>query len=460
MSIIINVLLLLTAIMIITMPQRTVKVERRILRFFRLISRKCMERPPTNAALHFERFTGAMLLVYAITGAMALRITTAAPVGGISSNEAGAATEQTSGSLEQAVATSAQEYFGKNKVVGLAIGVVDGGSSFTLGLGEIKSGSGIAPNEHTLYEIGSITKTFTSLALAELVLQGRLRLDQPVHELLKDARGVPSFGGRNITLVDLATHTSGLPRLPDGTLWKMFIPGFSSNPYKSYAAADMYNFLASHKLRRSPGEKFEYSNVGAGLLGFAICNHRGQTYDKLIRELITTPLGMTDTSVLPTDEQKSRLARGYAARLGSMEFGLVEEAHNWDFQDTLAGGGAIKSTTSDMIKYLNAHLGITTSPCSAACEYSHETRFSNGEATIGLAWIKSPVEGIGEVILHNGGTGGYSSLLAMDTKTKTGVVVLSNTAESGITAFGLELLKLVATHAKVSKTPPVQKPQD
>jgi CubicO group peptidase (beta-lactamase class C family) len=223
----------------------------------------------------------------------------------------------------------------------------------------------------------------------------------------------PTRNGRSITLEDLATQTSGLPRLPSN-----FAPADAANPYADYSVKQMYDFLSSYTLRRDIGARYEYSNYGVGLLGHILTLRAGVDYEELVEERIADVLGMPDTRITITPERRSRLAIGHS---GS------QEVTNWDIP-TLAGAGALRSTAQDMLVFLAANLDLTETPLRAALEMTREARHEAGgpRMHIGLGGhIRTGGEH--EVVWHNGGTGGYRSFAGFVEETHTGVVVLTNT---------------------------------
>src|SRR5688572_11080573 len=190
---------------------------------------------------------------------------------------------------------------------GVSIALVSEGSIETYGYGALRNG-GQVPDARTLFEIGSITKTFTSLLLADLVRDGSVQLDQPVASLLPAAVSVPELDGRAITLLDLATHTSGLPRLPANLWLDPLTEEQLLDPYAHYQVEDLYDFLSSYTLAALPGERFEYSNLGGGLLGHALSFAAGTSYEEAIECRISEPLGLKDTTLHPSPAQERRLA--------------------------------------------------------------------------------------------------------------------------------------------------------
>ncbi len=285
---------------------------------------------------------------------------------------------------------------------GLSIGVWKRGERRVFAYGTAKPDS--------LFEIGSISKTFTGLMLARMALAGKVRLDEPVRELLP-AGTVKKPSGREITLLDLATHHSGLPRMPDN-----FQPADPSNPYADYGREQLYAYIKSHGVAKPEETSFLYSNLGAGLLGQALAERAGKSYPDLLREEITGPLGLADTVVALSDDQQRRFMQGHD--------GKHHPVHAWDL-DALAGAGAIRSTAGDLLTYLEANLHPEKYPVLAgAFAFSHQLResASNG-GQIALAWAYVPDTG---TYLHDGGTAGFSSYAFFNPRADYAAVVLIN----------------------------------
>lgn len=319
------------------------------------------------------------------------------------------------GLLPERVENAAQERIAAGTYQTLVFGVVDGDKSEVVAFGKLDNGT--APDSDTVYEIGSITKTFTATLLAQAVLSGRLTLDTPVAQLLPDFK-IPSRSGKEITLGELGTQHSGLPRLPSNLLGKN-----PANPYADYDAAKLKAFLAGYQLPRDPGASYEYSNLGFGLLGYALAQLEHTTYGALTDQEILNPLGMTMSGTAMTmsgtaftDAMRAHLAPGHD--------NTGKAANNWDF-DALAGAGAVRSTANDMLRYLKANMGIDQSPLAAAMKLAQRPRSDMAKTVrIGLAWITTD-KGI---VWHNGGTGGYRSFLGFTTDGRRGVVILANMA--------------------------------
>jgi D-alanyl-D-alanine-carboxypeptidase/D-alanyl-D-alanine-endopeptidase len=324
--------------------------------------------------------------------------------------------------------------------VGIVVGAVDPDGRRVVAHGTFDTKSKRAVDGDTLFEIGSVTKVFTALLLADAVQRGEMKLDDPAAKFLPEGQKLPSRGGKQITLIDLATHTSGLPRLPLN-----LTPANPENPYADYSVEKMYAFLSTYELPRDIGAEYEYSNLGAGLLGHLLARRANMDYATLVRERITEPLGMKSTVITIPPNMKSRLASGHDATL--------QPAANWDLP-TLAGAGALRSTANDMLTFLAAMLGFTKSPLTPAMSSMLRTRrpTNAGTMSIALGWHIAKTASGDEVVWHNGGTGGYRSFTGFDPKTRTGIIVLSNAATRfDVDDIGRHLLDPASPLAQVPK---------
>ncbi len=328
----------------------------------------------------------------------------------------------------------------KKKTPGVAVGLIDGrGGSRILTAGKFDTKDTNSITGDTIFEIGSITKVFTATVLEGMVDHGELKLDDPIGKFLPSSVRTPSRNGKEITLLDLATQSSGLPRLPDNM---SVLQRLSSNPYKDYGPKQMYEFLSGYKLKRDIGSKYEYSNLGVGLLGHILELKAGTNYEALVIDRICRPLKMESTGVTLSPSLKSRLAPGHDAG--------GEIVDNWDFQ-ALAGAGALRSSVNDMLKFLAANMGVARTSLNDTLSRCQEPRrdIESGRK-IGLAWHIN-TDG---VIWHNGGTGGYRSFLGFSKKTGRGVVVLANSTAADTDGLGLTILGPAAIHTITRFDPP------
>jgi D-alanyl-D-alanine-carboxypeptidase/D-alanyl-D-alanine-endopeptidase len=302
--------------------------------------------------------------------------------------------------------------------VGIVVGVIDADGRRVVAHGSADNGGATKIDGDTVFEIGSVTKVFTSLLLADAVNRGEVSLTDPVAKYLPAGVRIPERGGKKITLVDLATHTSGLPRLPSN-----FSPKDAANPYADYSVQQLYDFLATYQLPRDIGSQYEYSNLGGGLLGHALALRAGMDYETLFRTRVAGPLGLKSTSIALSGEMKRRLA------IGHDEDG--KRVANWDFP-TLPGVGALRSTANDLLSFLAVELGYEKSPLASvmASQLAVRRRTSTADLEVALGWHVFKEPDHQEIVWHNGGTGGYRSFIGFDPKRRVGVVVLSNTATS------------------------------
>jgi CubicO group peptidase (beta-lactamase class C family) len=318
--------------------------------------------------------------------------------------------------LDKQVDTIAGTYIDLMNTVGLSIGILKDGKTHFYGYGETAKGNKIIPGPATIFEIGSISKTFTATLLAIAVGEGRVRLDDPVNKYLPDSIPLLQYNKRVMTLKDLSDHTSAIPRMPSNFQTAVTDP---KDPYNSYSVERLYAFFKHLQLTREPGKEYEYSNAAVGLLGTILQKIYGGSYEELIVKYICDPLGMNDTRVSIREKDSSLFAQGYD------EQGVYNGP--WNLSAAFAGAGAIRSTAGDLLKYAEANSGTATGSLGKAIQLTHDTTFSSGQVTIGLGWhyIRSGAE---KVLFHNGGTGGYRSYLAIDTQKKIAVVLLSNCA--------------------------------
>ncbi len=322
-----------------------------------------------------------------------------------------------------------------NAGVGIVVGIIDENGTRIISHGTLSRTDSTQVDGDTLFEIGSVTKVFTTELLADMVGKGEVKLDDPVSKYLPASVKMPERNGRQITLLDLATQQSGLPRLPDN-----MAPADGTNPYADYTVEQMYEFLSGHTLTRDIGAKYEYSNLGMGLLGHVLALKAGKSYEALVIERICTPLGMKDTSIVLSTEAKKKLATGHSK--------MGQPASNWDLP-TLAGAGALRSSVNDMLKFVSANLKLDNASLKTAFETTQSARRDAGSGTkIGLGWHITTRYG-SEIIWHNGGTGGYRSFIGFDKKSQRGVVVLTN-SENDCDDIGLHLLEPKYALAKVS----------
>ncbi|MEV0198738.1 serine hydrolase domain-containing protein [Nonomuraea sp. NPDC050691] len=325
--------------------------------------------------------------------------------------------------------------------VGVVVAAITPDVTEIRGGGRTGGEDGGAPGAETVFEIGSVSKVFTALALARLSATGAADLDEPLAALLPGGASVPSRDGEEIALRHLATHTSGLPRLPKGMLLRALLRPSAPDPYAGCTAEFLLRGLAGTRLGATPGRRFRYSNLGAGLLGLALAHRAGTGYETLITRQICAPLGMADTGITLDGGRSARLAQGHTRRR--------RPAAAWHMAD-LAGAGGLRSTPADLVAFVRAHLdafarahpdddsgdgtGDGTGGVAEAVRLSRRVEHRiNPFAWVHLGWMGRrlhPRQGAHLQLWHNGMTGGFSSFVGFDPEEGVAVVVLSNTQRS------------------------------
>ena len=335
----------------------------------------------------------------------------------------------------------------ENRVVdGLSVGYIEGKHWGIVHLGTSNRAKKKADNL-TVYEIGSISKVFTSLLLADAAVRGEIDLKAAADVANPAGIQLPSRNGHSINWIDLSTHRSGLPRLPGNLPLTE-----SKNPYRDYDSKMAVAFLSQYELPRQPGDSQEYSNFGASILGYLVAQKAGKSYQQLLRERIAKPLRMTDCTVSLSSDQRKRLATPHS-KVGS-------PTAFWTFAD-LPGAGGIHATMRDMMRFAKAQLTPPTSALGEAIELAwkqHRDADASGPA-MGLGWI---IMGDGQTHWHNGQTGGSHAALFINRELKCAVVVLCNTAVGNeVDQLAMQLVRKAAgqeIEPVASKTFPKKSP--
>ena len=335
------------------------------------------------------------------------------------------------------VEEAAAPHMARRRRMCLSVGVVRPHGQRVYHLGAVPCGDGAGGDP--IFEIGSVTKTFTAALLADLVGQGVLGRDDPVRRFLPDLAPRPARDGSEVTLAHLATHTSGLPRLPRNL---KVTPANRHNPYASYTTADLLAGLSRCRPPESLPAPFVYSNLGMGLLGHILAEVLGLDYGAAVQQRICGPLGMADTGIVLDAERQRRLVPGHTSG--------GRPASNWDLPG-IPGAGALRSTAADLLRFLAANLGMAGGPLAQRLALCRTPRTEIAQGThVGLAWIISPFAGE-QLIWHNGATGGYSSFVGFVPGRGLGVWVLMNYTISPAAAAGKAQPAADAVGARVLK---------
>jgi CubicO group peptidase (beta-lactamase class C family) len=330
--------------------------------------------------------------------------------------------------LDLRVDSLVRPYIQMQHTAGICVAFIKDGKTTTYSYGEIKKGEKQLPDTNkTFFEIGSISKTFTGILLADEVVKGKLSLDDPINKYLPDSIKKMEFKDVPITLKTLSNHSSGFPRLPMNLYKK---GDDANNPYQNYDAGRMFSYLKTYKPFREVGVNYEYSNFAVGLLGTILAQQNQLSYEELLLQKICKPLKLKNTKISLDEADKINFAQGYDEK--------GKSASAWDL-NTLAGAGGIRSTTNDMAKYVEANMTKATKQLQEAIDLSHKVSFESGQNIVGLGWhITKRKENT--IYQHSGGTGGFRTFVGFDKELQIGVVVLSNSAEE-VTMIGMGLLR-------------------
>jgi len=338
--------------------------------------------------------------------------------------------------LQELVDKACNDYITEGNAPGLCVGIVKGGKLYIKGYGQTGNSIGGPPTAETIFEIGSITKVFTT-SLAQLAVdQGEINWTDDIRKFLPENVSLPD--SESITLHHLATHTSGFPRLPSSWLSENVITN-DCDPYSTLTAQHLHNYLATTNDRTPPSKaSYEYSNIGMGLLGHILEWKTGRSYEDLLQQMICQPLQLTNTSLKVADT--SLFATGHNEE--------GKQTCHWHFP-IIPGAGAIRSNMSDMIRFLQANME-DSHPLSSSFKKLHQKKENATRGAIGYGWhiddLSPRIFGEKEIIWHNGGTGGFSSYIGF-IPGKAGVVLLANQYNPKLDELAL---KLLARASKVS----------
>ncbi|MGH9997778.1 MAG: serine hydrolase domain-containing protein, partial [Nitrososphaeraceae archaeon] len=324
----------------------------------------------------------------------------------------------------------------------IVVGLVDPNGTQFYGYGNMSNANPITVDKDTIFAIGSITKVFTTILLADMVNRGLVNLDDPIEKYLPPSVKAPTYNGQKITLENLATHTSGLPEFPGSHCVSNFNGTDDDDSIqarlffiecdKNYTFDQLYQDLSNTTLTSEPGLKFEYSTFGISLLGHILALKSGVSYDRLLEERVLNVLGMNSTSIVLSDAQKSRLAIGH---LNGQELPF------WNTSRPIVPAGGLHSSVADMLKFASANLGLIDTKINTAMKESHiiihDSRlgkaFSNNyTAYVSLGWIIATNFGT-QIVEHNGETAdGYNSFIALNISKDKGIVIIASASNIDI----------------------------
>ncbi|WP_089603990.1 serine hydrolase domain-containing protein [Acinetobacter piscicola] len=335
--------------------------------------------------------------------------------------------------LEASIDVEVEKAMRGGQFQSIVVGVYKNKRTFIKGYGTVAKESQLSPDATTIFQIGSISKLFTASLLQTLCDQGAVSMDDTLEELIGDQ--IPlSSNAKNVTLKQLVTHTSGFPSIPKSLERKVQQQVDKENllldPYSHLHSKDIFGYLATTEDKRKSGQ-FEYSNYGMGLLGHVLELVTGKDYESLVKEMVLTPIGMDATVIPPTYQTQEKLAQGYTSQ------GNITPV--WTFP-VLAGAGGFYSNADDMLKFIQANLEEK----GASSKVFEEMRKTQASGNTGIGWMQPTFLdrffGNRNIVWHNGMVGGYATYLSIDAETNTGVIVLTNQANS------VDMLGMMLTH--------------
>jgi len=322
--------------------------------------------------------------------------------------------------VTSAVQQAVDDYMRQPQVKGVSIGILANGVEYTYNFGTVESGKTTSPTSRTLYEIASLTKTFTATLLAQALIEKRVSLDDDIRKYLKDNYPNLEFEGHPIHLADLINHRSGLPfNLPDRP---EMMPGYKNlsqaewmqdvnNILAGYTRENFFTDLHKVTLEQAPGSTFKYSNAAAQLLGYILADIYGASYSQLVQRTITKPLAMSDTAIHLSPSQLKRMAIGYDDK------GNVVPLYS---EQSQAAAG-FKSTTANMLRYMRWQIAENDE----AVKLTHEPRVPDHDRFFALNWLTRTADGT-RTVFQSGTAPGFCSQITFSPDTKVGVVILTN----------------------------------
>lgn len=335
------------------------------------------------------------------------------------------------------------------KSPGISVGLINKNDIQTFNYGEINKKSNIVPTADTVFEIGSMTKTFTATLAAQLQQEGILSLDEPITNFLPELKN-SQFDKNNITLYHLLTHTSGISEISFNRyisqMFSILFKGKSQVTEYQYNTEKLLKYISTLKLKNSPGSTWMYSNLGFGLVGKILERITGNSYEDLVKNRICDVLNMKDTGIDVFESHKNDLATGYSFRNKQSDY--------WNVP-AIEPAGSLRSTTSDMIKFLKASLGLNKTKLLPIFEYCQNTKstpkiplsmkFFTKSVGISLSsfrlgWFVFPQENM-DILGHDGGTEGFSSFMCMNLENQSAVVILTNRSMKIAHNLGISLIK-------------------
>jgi len=326
--------------------------------------------------------------------------------------------------------------------VGLVIGVVEPSGRRVVSRGPAQVGNDDSVDGDTIYEIGGVSKVFTALLLTDMARRGEVALTDPVAKYLPPATKMPTYAGKPMTLLDLATHTSGLPRMPSNVA-----PVDLNNPNADMNADQLLKSVAAYELTRPVGSGYEYSNAGFDLLALALAAAGHADFETLLKARILGPLHMANTHIALSADEKEHQSNGYDMHLSPVPRAAIP---------SVLGADGMRSTANDLLNFIAANIGLVNTPLAPAMADMLKTvrPTQYDELKVALGWHIATLDGV-EMVWENGRTEGYRAFIGFAPKLRTGVVVLSNAADT-IDDIGVHILDNAQPLRTLRREAPIQ----
>lgn len=336
------------------------------------------------------------------------------------------------------------KYQGSLNTSCVSIGIFKNDTAYFYGYGETKVGSGIAPDKNTYFEIGSLTKTFTAIAVLNMLRENNQTIETPIRSYMPEDLPTLQRDKTEVSFKHLLTHTSGLPYFPDNFGFGLYTDKIASE-FENYNRNKLFSHLKNVRLRFTPFTNWEYSNTGMGLLGTILELNYKKDYGAILNEQIFVPLRLDDTKTDLSETERSRWTTGYSKG---------RETPYWNSLNALNGAGVIKSTASDLMKYGLSNLYPPSSALGESINRSHQVTYPNFDdrdtykINNRLGWFQLIYKDLPSesFIWHNGGTGGYSTDMFINKEKKSILILLYNNDKGTVERedLKLELLKLIS----------------
>lgn len=327
--------------------------------------------------------------------------------------------------------------------VGISIGILKNGIYSYYGYGETQKGSGIVPNAHTNFEIGSVTKVYTAIAIVRMLESDGKSIDSPIKSYLPPDLPTLNRNGIELTFKHLLTHTSGLPYMPNNLPLSFYTN--TAKGWRDYDVNKLYSSLIRTRLAFDPFTEFLYSNTAFGIMGVILERRYGRDYGQVINDLILAPLALYMTTAYFSETDQTNWAKGYSTN--------GKETDYWETLNALDGAGVLKSNATDMLTFAKNNIDVSNSSLAnsiALCQniFTNIERQTNYDVTVNcLGWFSYKNNSITNqtFLYHNGGTGGFNSEFFINKEKESALIILFNTDGNTESRqfFIRDLLKLI-----------------